>query len=72
MYFTARMLYFSVITVVFWLPVTDWSVCTLGDWDVVFLSTLKFTSNVCCVRLDSNQRYSLQDLCSYRLDETHP
>jgi len=42
MYFTARTFYFR-ISVVLWLPVTDWLVCTLGDRDVALIRSLEFT-----------------------------
>jgi hypothetical protein len=44
MYFTARTFYFRVITVVHWLPVTDWLVYTLRDMSVAVLTTLMCTS----------------------------
>jgi hypothetical protein len=36
MYFTARTFYCRVITVVLWLPVTDWLVFSLWEWGVPF------------------------------------
>ena len=43
MYITARTFYFR-ITVVLWLPVTDWLACTLLEGDVAQL-TPEFTPN---------------------------
>jgi len=72
MYFTARTFYFRVITVVLWLPVTDWLECSSGSGICPAGLPWYVHQGICCVRLDSNQRWSLQDLCCYQLDKNHP